>query len=487
MKLPPPPLRSKVMRLFRTSPATRPRRRTARRVPRSAVALALVASLLVPVPAVPQQEGSVPDPHPDQQVVSDVWDYAGETGNGFDHVLRWMRVLKAFGALTGMSAAEAQGNADQYLAARWDPVVDELTKLETQDGYQPDPQVVSDVWDYAGETGNGFDHVLRWMRVLEAFGALTGMSAAEAQGHADQYLAARWDPVVEELTKLEAAEEESEEEESEEEGAPGGEPADPEFFGAALGFTIVEDHADGASVGTVTATDANGDTLTYSLTSTDTAPFPLNVALFTINSATGEISVASGVQLDFEAQQTHLVEVGVSDGNDADGNPETTPTVDATIWVTISVIDVDDDELRTARSTARPTLPMGCGADEAGTLRWFESPNASATLIWFDYLDELPSNALSHLEFCGPHGTNDAYTTFRVRAFFTPNCGLIPDHQHLRWSVAQAELRLLGADDARRQHQSRPRHGVDPCPHPAGFDFIADELRLAGHQGYNVH
>ena len=127
-----------------------------------------------------------------------------------------------------------------------------------------------------------------------------------------------------------------------------------------MGFTIAEDHADGASVGTVTATDADGDTLTYSLTSTDTAPFPLNVALFTINSATGEISVASGVQLDFEAQQTHLVEVGVSDGNDADGNPETTPTVDATIWVTIRVIDTEDDELRTARQA---TLPSACGAD----------------------------------------------------------------------------------------------------------------------------
>ena len=101
------------MRLFRTSPAIRPRRRTARRSARSAVALALVASLLSPVPAASQQDGNVPDPQPDAQLITDVWGYAAETEKGYDHVLGWMRVLKALGALTSMTAAEAQGYADR--------------------------------------------------------------------------------------------------------------------------------------------------------------------------------------------------------------------------------------------------------------------------------------------------------------------------------------------------------------------------------------
>ena len=98
----------------------------------------------------------------------------------------------------------------------------------------------------------------------------------------------------------------------------------------AVGFSIAEDHADGASVGTVSATDANGDVLTYSLSGADSA-------LFSLNASTGEISVASGVSLDFESpldgdgDNAYEVTVGVSDGNDADGNPEATPTVDATI------------------------------------------------------------------------------------------------------------------------------------------------------------
>ena len=148
------------------------------------------------------QDGHAPDP----QVVDDVWDYARETQHGADHVLRWMRVLHTFGVLDDMSAAEAQDHADQFWAARWDPVVTELTNLENAPGeYAPDTQVVDDVRGYARETDNGFDHVLRWMRVLHTFDALDDMSAAEAQGYADQYTAARWDPVVAELTAIETA------------------------------------------------------------------------------------------------------------------------------------------------------------------------------------------------------------------------------------------------------------------------------------------
>ena len=363
-----------------------------------------------------------------------------------------------------------------------------MRKLETQDGYQPDQQVVSDVWDYAGETGNGFDHVLGWMRVLNAFGAVTGMTAAEAQGFADRGSGwERWVPVAAELAELEAAEseaeaseeeaaeeEESEEEESEEDDASfdqSDEPADPVFFAAALGFTIAEDHADGASVGTVTATDANGDTLTYSLTSTDTAPFPLNVALFTINSATGEISVASGVQLDFETQQTHLVEVGVSDdGNDADGNPETTATVDATIWVTIRVIDVEDDELRTARQA---TLPMACGA--AGTLPGLSAVTSSASTVTWTYEALTPGhNSGLRIFLCRPAPTEtdpNAYTRDPTDIHYNDTSsypsvgatdtlsGLTPDTDY--WAAGRQLPRQRAVALRQDQGPAGEQHGAD--------------------------
>ena len=146
------------------------------------------------------QDGHEPDP----QVVADVWGFAAETGNGSGHVLRWMRVLTTFGVVEEMTSAEAQEMAGQYWAERWDPVVAELQKLEDGQG-QPDPQVVADVRGFAAETGNGFDHVLRWMRVLAAFGAVEAITSAEAQGYAEQYTASRWDPVVAELRKLEGS------------------------------------------------------------------------------------------------------------------------------------------------------------------------------------------------------------------------------------------------------------------------------------------
>ena len=145
-------------------------------------------------PAAPPSE----EPATAQDVIDDVWGYARETEKGYDHVLRWMRVLKTLDAVEDMTAAQAQGYADNGWA-RWDPVVVELEKLEAAPGaYEPDQDVVANVRSYAQETQQGFDHVLRWMRVLKTFGAIADMTSSEAQGYADNGWA-RWDPVVEAL------------------------------------------------------------------------------------------------------------------------------------------------------------------------------------------------------------------------------------------------------------------------------------------------
>ena len=165
----------------------------------SLVVVAVVAASWSATTAADAQD----DYQPDQQLVADVRGYAAETANGYDHVLRWMRVLRTLGVLDDMTAAEAQGYADTYWAKRWDPVVEELTKLESAPGsFEPDSQVVADVRSYAAETANGYDHVLRWMRVLRTLGALDDMTAAEAQGYANRGWP-RWEPVAAELAALE--------------------------------------------------------------------------------------------------------------------------------------------------------------------------------------------------------------------------------------------------------------------------------------------
>ncbi|WP_181415511.1 cadherin domain-containing protein, partial [Nitrosomonas sp. Nm84] len=71
--------------------------------------------------------------------------------------------------------------------------------------------------------------------------------------------------------------------------------------------TVAENAANGTSVGTVSTTDPdNGDTQSYSLT--DTAG-----GRFAINGSTGQITVANGALLNYEAATSHSVIVRVTD------------------------------------------------------------------------------------------------------------------------------------------------------------------------------
>ena len=99
--------------------------------------------------------------------------------------------------------------------------------------------------------------------------------------------------------------------------------SDPVFDdGATATLSVAENNADAASVGTVAATDADGDTLTYWL-----APGG-DASRFTISS-TGEIKVASGVTLNYEAKDQYTVTALVTDGDDPWG--QTFDTTAATV------------------------------------------------------------------------------------------------------------------------------------------------------------
>ncbi len=106
--------------------------------------------------------------------------------------------------------------------------------------------------------------------------------------------------------------------------------AEPPAFDGEAVRQVAENSAAGAAVGApVTATDPEDDTLTYSLTGSDA---------FIIDVDTGQISVAESAALDYEATRSYTVTVSVTDGKDADGNADS--AIDATVEVTINVIDV---------------------------------------------------------------------------------------------------------------------------------------------------
>ena len=104
---------------------------------------------------------------------------------------------------------------------------------------------------------------------------------------------------------------------------------------------VEENSAGDTSIGApVAATDLNAgdsnvnDPLAYSLTGTD-------AAAFTIDAGTGQIRLASGVQLDYEGKRTYRVTVQVTDGRDQNGDDDL-DAIDDTIAVTVTVTNVNE-------------------------------------------------------------------------------------------------------------------------------------------------
>ncbi len=119
-------------------------------------------------------------------------------------------------------------------------------------------------------------------------------------------------------------------------------PTPPVFTdGAAVTRSVAENTASGINIGSaVGATDADNDSLTYSLSGTD-------ASAFSIVSTTGQLQTSAA--LDYEAKNSYTVTVTAFDGSSTD-----------TITVTINVTDANDaptltDGTSTSRSVAENT------------------------------------------------------------------------------------------------------------------------------------
>ena len=106
----------------------------------------------------------------------------------------------------------------------------------------------------------------------------------------------------------------------------------PAFGSQPVSLYVAENTPAGEDIESpVTATDYEGDTLTYGLTGTDAVSFD-------INSSTGQIETLA--PLDRETKSSYHLAVSVNDGKDIYGNPNS--AVDDSIDVTINVTDANE-------------------------------------------------------------------------------------------------------------------------------------------------
>ena len=110
---------------------------------------------------------------------------------------------------------------------------------------------------------------------------------------------------------------------------------------AAQSFEVAEDITDGRSVGTVAALDADGDSLTYSITAGN------NNGIFAINASTGEITVVDSSQIDFETTASYNLTVAVNDSATGDS---------ATVTVNISNVNEVPEFTSTAPTNSTQDL-----------------------------------------------------------------------------------------------------------------------------------
>ena len=154
-------------------------------------------------------------------------------------------------------------------------------------------------------------------------------------------------------------------------------------------FSVDENAPEGAVVDLAAAGDADGDSLTYSVSGAGVAKFN-NV--FNLNASTGEITVKSGANIDYESSdKSYSITVSVTDGEDASGEAESPPTSDATTSVRIEVINIDDPGTVTLSTTAPRVGSMLTASisDQDGTplltkAQWSRAPRADALFIDID-------------------------------------------------------------------------------------------------------
>ena len=140
----------------------------------------------------------------------------------------------------------------------------------------------------------------------------------------------------------------------------------PTFPTSTADRTIAENTAAGENVGgTFTATDSDGDTLTYTLEGTDAASFNLITT-----GGVAQIRTKPGVTYNHEVKSTYIVDLKADDGNGGT----------ATVTVTITITDVNEPPGR----PAAPNVTATSGSTTSLNVSWNAPDNTGPDIDNYD-------------------------------------------------------------------------------------------------------
>ena len=113
----------------------------------------------------------------------------------------------------------------------------------------------------------------------------------------------------------------------------------PAFAVDNITFNLAENTAGRVTLGTVVATDVDGDTVYYVLGGTDAAAFTSETSL---SQPGASIILQVFTAVDYETKQSYSLVLSVTDREDESGNPQTNHTVDDTVQITVNVLNVEE-------------------------------------------------------------------------------------------------------------------------------------------------
>ena len=157
-------------------------------------------------------------------------------------------------------------------------------------------------------------------------------------------------------------------------------------------FSVNENATANTVVGSVTARDLDGDSLTYSVGGTDAAGFK---EVFDLDASTGEITVKAGASIDYESDSSYSITVSATDGEDASGAAESEATTDATVSVRIRVTNLDEPGTVTlSQATSRVGSALLATLDDPdgwvllSAVQWSRADTADGpfTVLSFKYI-----------------------------------------------------------------------------------------------------